>query len=239
MRYLFALFLALVLYSTTAVSTTIGSYYIPKLVVDKQQGLFIKMHNQVLQRISLDANLIIQPTKRTQRDFKQYKLEAYFPELLENLPKASVIISEPFYLKKIVLFTKLGSDIKTINDLEGKLVGAVTGYSYGENITQNPAIHLDYTKNDDVNIERLMRGYIDAIIGDSKSTVAAIEGSKFAQMIHYDLTAPLDVLEVFYVCQDSLSGKTLCTAINDALTQMKTEGIIELDLASGYANIAL
>lgn len=239
MRYFLLSFLVIMLYSAPALSTTIGSYYIPKLVVDKHQGLFIKMHNQVLQRISLDANLVIQPTKRTQRDFKQHKLDAYFPELLENLPKAGVITSEPFYLKKIVLFTKLGSDIKTIDDLEGKLVGAVTGYSYGENITKNQAIHLDYTKNDDVNIERLMRGHIDAIIGDSSSTVAAIADSKHAEQISYDLGKPIDVLDVFYVCQDSNSGKALCTAINEALTQMKTEGVIELDLASGHANITL
>ena len=239
MRYLFPTFLALALYSTTAFSTTIGSYYIPNLVIDQQQGLFIKMHNEVLRRLSLDTNLIIQPTKRTQRDFKHHKLDAYFPELLENLPKSDVIISDPFYLKKIVLFTKVGSDIKTMDDLEGKIVGAVTGYSYGENITNNQSINLDYTKNDNDNIERLMRGYIDAIIGDSKSTVAAIESSKHAEQIYYDLDKPIDVLDVFYVCQDSISGKTLCSAINDAIEQMIFEGIIELDHASGNSKIVL
>lgn len=239
MRYLFPTFLALALYSTTALSTTIGSYYIPNLVIDQQQGLFIKMHNEVLRRILLDTKLIIQPTKRTQRDFKHHKLDAYFPELLENLPKPNVIISDPFYLKKIVLFTKVGSGIETLDDLEGKVVGAVTGYSYGENITNNQNIKLDYTKNDNVNIERLMRGYIDAIIGDNKSTVAAIENSKHAEQIYYDLDKPIDVLDVFYVCQDTFSGKTLCSAINGALEQMKLENIIELDFATGNSKIFL
>ncbi|AQS40333.1 periplasmic component of amino acid ABC-type transporter/signal transduction system [Shewanella psychrophila] len=239
MRYLFLIFLVLAFYSTTAFSTTIGSYYIPNLVIDQQQGLFIKMHNEVLRRLSLDTNLIIQPTKRTQRDFKQHKLDAYFPELLENLPKSDFIISDPFYLKKIVLFTKIGSDIKTINDLAGKIVGAVAGYSYGEHITKNQSINLDYAKNDDVNIARLMRGYIDAIIGDNTSTVAAIENSKHAELIHYDLDKPINVLAVFYVCHDSISGRTLCSSINDALEQMKLEGIIALDYASGNAKIDL
>lgn len=239
MRYLFLILSALAFYPATAFSTTIGSYYISNLVIDQQQGLFIRMHNEVLRRISLDSNLIIQPTKRTQRDFKQHKLDAYFPALLENMPKSAVIISDPFYLKTIVLFTKVGSAIKTIDDLEGKVVGVVTGYSYGENITHNQNIKLDYAKNDDVNIARLMRGYLDAIIGDYTSTVAAIENGKHSGLIQYDLDKPINVLDVFYVCHDSIAGKKLCGSINDALEQMKLEGVIELDLASGIATIDL
>ncbi|TPH16514.1 substrate-binding periplasmic protein [Litorilituus lipolyticus] len=220
-------------------STDIGSYYIPQLVIDEHNGLFIKMHNEVMQRANIDAKLLIQPTKRTQASFNAGYIDAYFPELYENLPNETVITSQPFFLKRIVLFTRKGSNIKTLKDLQGKIVGAVTGYSYGKKIINNSKIYFSYAKDDNANIERLMRGYIDAVIGDDASTVAAVNNSPHVNQVEYAVHKPIHILDVFYVCQNNKKGKSLCDAINIALKAMKKEGIIKLEKKTGSAQIQL
>jgi ABC-type amino acid transport substrate-binding protein len=231
------LYFLLVFIPIAANGTSIGSYYIPGLVIDENNGLFVKMHREVMRRSGVKAELIIQPTKRTQRAFAYGKIDAYFPELVENLPKKELIVSKPFWLKKIILFSLVNSDIRDLSDLEGKIVGAVQGYSYGEKIVNNPNISLTYVKDDNANIERLRRGYIDAVIGDDNSTITAVENSQYSHLIHYDQEKPVHVLEVFYVCQKTSSGSELCKSINQALSDMKDQGIIKLNRTTGKAEI--
>jgi len=229
----------LVFISTTVKGTAIGTYYIPGLVIDENSGLFVKLHREIEKRLAFKSELIIQPTKRIQLSFVKGQLDSYFPELLENLPSVEYVKSQPFWLKKIILFTPKNSQIKSINDLQGKLVGAVSGYSYGSKIKKIANVEVSYVNSDDANIERLMRGYIDAIIGDSKSTVSALENSQHKDEIQYDLNVPIDVLEVFYVCQATRKGKVLCAAIDNALEQMEREQIIKLNMQTGDAEITL
>jgi len=233
------LYFLLVFIPIAANSTSIGSYYVPGLVMDESNGLFVKIHLEVMRRSGIDAELIIQPTKRTQRAFMYGKIDAYFPELAENIPQKELIISKPFWLKKIILFSLVNSGIRDLSDLKGKIVGAVKGYSYGEKIINNPNISLSYAKDDNANIERLMRGYIDAVIGDDASTITVVENSQYTNLIHYDQNKPIHVLEVFYVCQKTPSGRELCELINQALIDMKDEGIIKLNRTTGEAQIHL
>jgi len=230
-------FFILFFVSTAIKSTTFGTYYIPGLVIDDNSGLFIKLHREVETRLALKSELTIQPTKRIQMSFIKGLLDSYFPELVENLPSVDHVTSEPFWLKKIILVTPKNSPIKSIKDLQGKVVGAVSGYSYGSKIKQIPNVKLSYVNNDDANIERMMRGYIDAIIGDSKSTVTALENSQYKDEIQFDINAPIDILEVFYVCQATQSGKALCNSISNALYEMKQEQIINLNMLTGDAEI--
>lgn len=233
------LYFLLIFTPITVNSISIGSYYVPGLVIDERNGLFVKMHLEVMRRSGIAGELIIQPTKRTQRAFFYGKIDAYFPELVENIPQKELIISKPFWLKRIILFSLVSSNIRSLSDLKGKIVGAVKGYSYGEKIVNNPDISLSYAKDDNANIERLMRGYIDAVIGDDASTITAIKNSEYTSLIHYDQDQPVHVLEVFYVCQKTPSGRELCELINKALTDMKDENIIQLNRTTGKAQIRL
>lgn len=209
------------------------------MVIDEENGLFIRLHHEVMRRANIDAQLDIQPAKRIQKSFKYGKIEAYFPELTENTSKQDIITTQAFFLKKISVFTLKSSDIKTLADLNHKTVGAVRGYSYGEEITNNPNFTLSYVDNDEANIQRLIRGYIDAIIGDAVSTLAAIKNSRYEQQIFYAHDRPIHVLDAFYVCQNSPSGKALCESIDKALTDMKNEGIIELNRTTGLTKLNL
>lgn len=219
--------------------TIIGSYFIPGLVINDKEGLFVKMHHEIFRRISLKSKLVIQPTQRVQISFKHNQITAYFPELLENLPKTDLVTSTLFWLKKIVLFSRKDSPITNHLDLKYKRIGAVSGYSYGVDITQNPLYKIEYVKDDRINIEKLMHGRIDAIVGDTASTLHAINDSQYSSQIYYDVNKPINILKVFYVCQATYEGKELCQAISNSIKELQAEGKINLDPITGDSEINL
>lgn len=181
------------------------------------------------------------PAKRTQNAFKIKTLNTYFPELWENVPnpKSAYLVSDSFWYKKVILYTLKGSDIKNLEDLFGKHVGAVRGYSYGEELLNEKRINIQYHHNDDLNLKMLLSGRIDAIIGDNKSTLTAVNNNPNARNVEYDLDKPITVLDVFYVCHNTKKGIKLCDNISKIIRQLKNEKIIQLDRLTGNSKINL
>ncbi|WP_299080879.1 ABC transporter substrate-binding protein [uncultured Paraglaciecola sp.] len=226
-------------FANSASKPIIGSYYIPGLVIDKSHGLFIQLHKLIMERVAVESELVLQSTKSMQNSFKDNQVLAYFPELWENVPKKNAVISDTIWLKKIIVYTLNNRQVNSIKDLEGLNIGAVSGYSYGETITNNPKISIDYADNDDINVERLIKRRIDAIIGDQISTQFAVNNSQFKDRIRYDVDKPLEVLNVFYVCQKTLDGIALCEHISSAIANLRENGILMLNASSGETQLNL
>ena len=239
MKYFIAVMLIVFSQQLFSKPVKFASYYIPGMVIDQRTGVFIKLHQEIMRRSKIDVQFQIMPTKRVQYAFKQNQLISYFPELYENLPKKQLILSESFYFKKIILFTLQNFNIQSTFDLEGLKLGAVHGYSYGHEIVKNKNIKLLYTDNDDINVKLLLKGRIDGILGDSQSTLAAINKSGFKDRFIYDLNKPINLLDVFYVCQNSPLGKDICNRISLVIKKLKSENIIKLDSKTGQSNINL
>ncbi|WED24944.1 transporter substrate-binding domain-containing protein [Vibrio sp. JC009] len=211
----------------------------PGLIVDENKGLLMSMHKEIFRRLGVDSTLLFQPTLRIQASFEHGRLDAYFPELDENFPQGNFVVSKPFYQRKIHLFTRIDSRYRNLSDLKGKLIGAVKGYSYGKKVTNNSDISLSFAKSDDANVERLMRGYIDAIIGDDISTFFSVINSKHISKIYYSPDEPIHTLDMHYVCQNTNKGKNLCDAIDAVLSDMIDEGLIVYDRTSGQPAILI
>ena len=227
--------------ATTYINKAIGSYYIPGLVVSKKEGLFVKLHHEIIHRSQLSLDFIIEPTQRIQHSFKHNQLIGYFPELWQNIPKdkSEIIVSDSIWLKSIIVFTiKNKQPITQLSDLEGLTIGAVRGYSYGQ-IEKNKNITIQYVNNDLQNIKKLLTGRIDAIIGDSSSTVFAIKNSNYAKEIAYNLQQPIDILEAFYIFQNTTKGHEIRNKINIAIKSLKQDGIIKLNAKTGESEIFL
>ena len=142
-------------------------------------------------------------------------------------------------MKSIIVFTiKDKHSITQLSELEGLTVGAVRGYSYGQ-IEKNKNINIQYVNNDLQNIKKLLTGRIDAIIGDSTSTVFAIKNSQYAEEIYYNLQQPIDILEAFYIFQNTTKGHEIRNKINIAIKSLKQEGILKLDAKTGNSQIFL
>ncbi|MGF1694364.1 transporter substrate-binding domain-containing protein [Vibrio lamellibrachiae] len=238
-RYLILFIILFVPITSQAEPYTVGSYYIPGLVMEDGSGLFLDLHEEIVLRAELEVETKIHSTKRIQKLFKNDVLLAYFPELWENVPKnrEDVIVSDPIWLKRIVLYSLEDTMNMAVSDLEYMSVGAVEGYSYGEEIVGNEAIKIEYADNDDINVDKLLKGRIDVIIGDDTSTMNAIKAHPRGHLIKYNVNHPISVLDVFYVCQNTSRGLALCSGISSAIQSVMQDAILRLDEQTGESVI--
>jgi len=203
------------------------SYFIPGLVESPTQGLLIDMLKEIEQQGVLNFEVSLLPTQRTQQHFKAGRVQAYFPELEDFQPEKSCR-TVAFMQKKIITVTlKSAQPINNISQLEGKKVGAVTGFSYGSDIINNPNIRLERVNNDMANLDKLLAGRIDVIIGDINSTVAAIKARNLQSELRYNVDKPVSLLDVFFVFQDDPVGNADCEKVSVALEQLRKTGYLK------------
>lgn len=219
----------------------IGSYLTPGLITETGNGLFNKLNKVILSETGLSAKLRLSSIKRARQGLEKGKLDAYFPELWENLPgdKANYVVSDPIFYKRVLLFTLKSSGITQLSELENKLLGVVEGFSYGQEIRNNPALNFIQQDNDITNIKLLLNGRIDGVLGGFPGTVLAVNQHNGHRQVHYDLASPVAVLESFYVCHNSAQGRALCGAINKAIRSLKNKGILELNPNNGFSRLNL
>ncbi|MDP2559654.1 ABC transporter substrate-binding protein [Psychrobium sp. 1_MG-2023] len=234
-------FIGMILWGQAVSASTveIASYYIPGLIEDEHSGSLVQLHQEVIKRAQLESKLVIMPAKRAQYSFKNGLISALFPTLRDKLPLPieQVITSEPFWLKKIIIFSRKDFPLMTVEQLSGKKIAAVRGFSYGDSIENNPQIKIHYQKNDHLNIKSLMAGHVDAIIGDNVSTVYALQQSGQSQYVSYKDSDVIDVLDVFYVCLKNEQGQALCEQISQAIKTMKYDGTLLLDGPTGTSEL--
>jgi len=210
--------------STQAQQVDIYSYYIPGLIDSTENGVLVEMLNKIKKSTKIDFKLKLLPTKRVQASFINNKIAGYFPELEENRPKASCRTIS-FKKKEIIAITRKGEPkVTSIEDLFGKRVGGVKGFSYGHLITQNPDISLSFVDNDKKNIKKLLSNRIDVIIGDTDSTVNAINDTASNVFIYYDLANPINVIDAFFVFQDTDEGNVFCKKVSSAIEELRKTG---------------
>ncbi len=106
----------------------------------------------------------------------------------------------------------------------GKRIGGVKGFSYGRLITKNSDITLSFVDNDKKNIKKLLSNRIDVIIGDTHSTVNAINETASNAAIYYDLANPINVIDVFFVFQGTDEGHNLCKKVSSSIEELRVAG---------------
>lgn len=213
----------------------IGSYLTPGLIKNDGSGLFNQLNDAIFSEINKKHTLNISSLNRAKNGIKTGALDAYFPELWEQLPgnKDQYIVSDPIFYKRIILFTLKNSQLSHISDFEHYILGAVRGFSYGEKIKSNTQLKLVYHENDMVNINLLLNKRISGVIGGFPGTVLAVKKMDLNHQIKYDLNKPVAVLESFYVCANTKKGIELCQSINQALNTLKQKNRLSLNEETG------
>lgn len=188
----------------------IGTYLIPGYVNSTNEGKYIHLYREIERRFSWSSQLLIQPTKRVHHNFKNGSLIGYFPALREHKP-SNFCLSEPFDQKTVYAFNLRGRPlIQSISDLEGIRLGAVVGYAYGSLITENPKLDITKVRSDFLNVKMLMANHVDAILGDSVVTIAAISQLQASKEIQHDPDSPLSILDIFFAFKNNSVGVKFC-----------------------------
>ncbi|WP_423898983.1 hypothetical protein, partial [Candidatus Pelagadaptatus aseana] len=122
----------------------IGTYFVPGYVENKTSGKYIKQFKEIVGLLDLDVQLELQPTRRIQHNFLSRNITGYFPELVEFMPDEACR-TEAIDQKIVHIFTRkdrrLVSYWQQLDDLQ---IGAVSGYSYGNELYARPHLKITY-----------------------------------------------------------------------------------------------
>jgi polar amino acid transport system substrate-binding protein len=134
----------------------------------------------------------------------------------------TVDFTDPYYEAQQTLLVEEGSDIQSVEDLSGAIVGtqdATTGETYANDETDASEVR-GFPEGPNA-VSALVTGQVDAVIIDQPVSVDAVEkqsGLEIAEVI------PTDELYGFAVAPQN---DALREAMNEALATMKDDGTIE------------
>ncbi|MPY23490.1 transporter substrate-binding domain-containing protein [Shewanella psychropiezotolerans] len=204
----------------------IGTFPIPLMVEDKDNGIFIELTKEIAKRSKIKITIKVLPPKRITTYFAENILHGFFPAL-DVMVTHKISKSESIYIKKDFGFTKQGQPlVKSITDLTGKHIGMTLGYPYSKEITANLSFTTSTAPSDINNIIMLDAGHIDVFVVEEKSGLKAIEQSG-KNNISYDSEQPLSRQNVYYAFQSDKTGQRLALLFSKALVEMKNDGTFE------------
>ena len=186
-------------------------------------GFEIDLMNEIASRLGLETEYRDTPFDTIFRDLAQNKFDAAVAGTT-ILPEREKVVDfgNPWFLTEQSLLVQEGSDIRTIEDLDGKTVGVqkgTTGEDYVE-ANANPDDLRSYPQIDDA-FNALVAGQVDAVMFDLSGTEEAaktLEGLQVAESYNTG-----EFLAPFYPEESD----ALREAANDAFEEMKTDGTLD------------
>jgi polar amino acid transport system substrate-binding protein len=186
------------------------------------QGFDVDIVGAVAKKLGLAATFVKTPFDTIFRNLAQGKFDMVASASTITPERAKEVdFSDPYFPADQSLMVKKGSDIKTVQDLKGQVIGAqlgTTGADYAKNKTGAKSIRT-YDLIDDA-FNALEAGQVKAVINDCPV-------SKYAERAHQDLVVvraiPTNERYGFVFPKGS---DALRNAFNNALAAVKKDGTL-------------
>jgi ABC-type amino acid transport substrate-binding protein len=186
------------------------------------EGYDVDVVNEVAKKLDLDAEFVKTPFDTIFRNLAQGKFDMVASaSTITPEREKEVDFSDPYFPADQSLMVKTGSDVKTVDDLAGKVIGAqlgTTGADYANKETDAKTVRT-YDLIDDA-FNALEAGQVEAVINDCPV-------SKYAERAHQNLTVvraiPTNELYGFAFASGS---DELRQAFNEQLAEIKKDGTL-------------
>ncbi|MDM8550501.1 transporter substrate-binding domain-containing protein [Desulfobacterales bacterium HSG2] len=195
----------------------------------KATGIIIDTVNEACKRLNIVPKLRLLPWKRALKYMKKGKMDALLtPIYTEERTEFMYYSSEPANIERTVFLTWKGSGIKVngLDDLKGKSVAVVRGYSYTSEFDSRSDIKKIECNDDEQAVRILAKKRVIVTVGE--------EGVLrfFAKQIGTQVEVVGVLTEVpGYMCFSKKAlgqkGKTMAEEFGKTLRQLKKEGVIE------------
>jgi ABC-type amino acid transport substrate-binding protein len=184
------------------------------------QGIDVDIVNEVAKTLGLDAEFVKTPFDTIFRNLAQKKFDLVASaSTITAERKKEVDFSNPYFPADQSLMVKKGSEIKTVDDLKDKVVGAqlgTTGADYAKNNTDAKAVRT-YDLIDDA-FNALGAGQVEAVINDCPV-------SKYAERAHKNLVVVGSIqTNELYGFAFPKSSDALRVAVNKGIDELKKNG---------------
>jgi len=183
------------------------------------QGFDVDVVKEIANKLDLDAQFVKTPFDTIFRNLAQGKFDMVASATtITPERKKEVDFSDPYFPADQSLMVKKGSDIKTLDDLKGQVIGAqlgTTGADYAKDNTDAKTVRT-YDLIDDA-FNALEAGQVKAVINDCPV-------SKYAERAHKNLAVVLAIpTNEQYGFAFPKGSDALRTAFNDALAEIKED----------------
>lgn len=185
------------------------------------QGFDVDVVNEVAKRLDLEAKFIKTPFDPIFRNLAQgrFDMVASAATITPEREK-TVDFSDPYFPADQSLMVKRGSDIKSVDDLSGRRIGAqvgTTGADYAKDKVKGADTVRTYDLIDDA-FKALQTGQVDAVIND-------FPVSKYAERSKKDLVVVQRIATgEEYGFGFNKEDTKLRDAVNKALAELKDDG---------------
>jgi ABC-type amino acid transport substrate-binding protein len=184
------------------------------------QGFDVDVVNAIASGLGSKANFKKTPFDTIFRDLAQEKFDMVASaSTITPERKKEVDFSNPYFPADQSLMVKQGSDIKTVDDVAGKVIGAqlgTTGAAYAKDKTKASSVRT-YDLIDDA-FNALEAGQVEAVINDCPVSV-------YAERAHKDLvTVQAIQTNEQYGFAFPKGSATLRNAVNEELAKLEESG---------------
>ena len=203
------------------------AYPIPVHVEGPDKGLFVELNKTLAESVGIEIRIDVMPPPRALLALSEGSHEALFPALdvlfpLDQLPPRT---AEPIDCKEDFVFTRRGETrLRTLEDLRGKTVAITRGYPYAPEVTSSDLFEIEEGRTDEINLQKLIAGRVDAFVLDEKTGIEAIRRMGIADLVQYDPSVPVSRQEVYIAFRDTERGRALAVEFSNALAQLKHSG---------------
>ena len=184
------------------------------------QGLDVDIVNEIAKRLDLEAKFVKTPFDPIFRNLAQGRFDMVASATtITPERERQVDFSDSYFPADQSLMVERGSDIRTVDDLDGRTVGAqlgTTGAAYAKDRTNAESVRT-YDLIDDA-FNALEAGQVDAVINDCPV-------SKYAERAHENLVV-VQAIETNerYGFAFRREADALRTAVNRELADLKESG---------------
>ena len=182
-------------------------------------GFDIDLTNEIATRLELEVEIKDTPFDTIFRDLAQGKFDMVASATTTTPEREKTVdFSDPYYNAEQSILVEEGSDIKTVEDLEGKTIGVQKGTTGEAYAKENANADLrSYAEGDDA-INALIAGQVEAVLQDLPVNQDAVD-TKEGLAIATTIPTKEEYGLVFQEDADALRE-----AVNEILAELKEDG---------------
>jgi len=193
----------------------------------KAAGVYPVLLQAIFERMGMTAEVAPYPWKRALE--LSEKGEVAVGGIYKNEKRLQIYdYSDALYSEKMLIYVQKGKGFKfaTPDDLKGKQVGVLTGWSYGDAFDQakeKGVFTVQDVASDADNFEKLALGRVDCVVAVEASGTKIIQEKQYAAKVEA-LPTPLTVNDTYLVFAKSAQQGDLLKTFNATLAAMKQDG---------------
>lgn len=208
----------------------VTSEFPPYVLMENGQltGIHVEVIREICKRSGIEPDIQAVPWKRALKEVSEGRAACIFsPKKTEERETFLYFPSDAFDAEKTVLLALKGSDIKAsgLDDLKGKNIGMVRGYSYGEKFDNNADIEKTECDNDAQMIKMIDKKRFPLIIGEEGNLKLLAK----KQGVQLETVCVLEAIPNYITFSKALGerGMALTEKFSETLKLLEHEGVIE------------